>query len=49
MILVPLKQEQLEVPTMDFPADYTNSVLLHRNVVEGLNETIKVSLLPPPL
>lgn len=49
MILVPLKQEQVEVSTTDFPADYTDSVLLHRSVVEDLNETIRVSYLPPPL
>lgn len=43
MILVPLKQEQVEVFTADFPADYTDSILLHRGVVEDLNETIRVS------
>lgn len=42
MILVPLKQEQVEVPTADFPADYSDSVLLHRSVVERLNDTIRV-------
>lgn len=49
MILVPLKQEQVEVSTTHFPADYTDSVLLHRSVVEDLNETIRVSYLPPAL
>lgn len=43
MILVPLKQEQVEVSTADFPADYSDSVLLHRSVVERLNDTIRVS------
>lgn len=47
MILVPLKQEQVEVSTADFPTDFTDSVLLHRNVVEDLNETIRVGYLPP--
>uniref|UniRef100_H3D719 Cilia- and flagella-associated protein 43 n=1 Tax=Tetraodon nigroviridis TaxID=99883 RepID=H3D719_TETNG len=41
MILLPLKQEQVEVSTADFPADYTDSILLHRSVVEDLNETIR--------
>lgn len=49
MILVPLKQEQVEVPTTDYPADFTDSILLHRSVVEDLNDTIRVSDSPPPL
>lgn len=49
MVLVPLKQEQVEVSTTDFPADYADSILLHGSVVEELNETIRVSYLPPPL
>lgn len=48
MILVPLKQEQVEVPTTDFPADYTDSILLHRSGVEDLNETITVGYFPHP-
>lgn len=49
MILVPLKQEQVEVPATDYPADFTDSILLHRSVVEDLNDTIRVSDSPPPL
>lgn len=48
MILVPLKQEQVEVSTADFPADYSDSVLLDRSVVERLNSTIRVGYRPPP-
>ncbi|XP_029690934.1 cilia- and flagella-associated protein 43 isoform X1 [Takifugu rubripes] len=43
VILVPLKQEQVEVSTADFPADYSDSVLLDRSVVERLNDTIRTS------
>ena len=44
MVQVLLKQGQLEVPTTDLTADYTDSVLLHRSVVEDLNRIIRVSL-----
>lgn len=44
MVQVLLKQGQVEVPTADLTADYTDSVLLHRSVVEDLNRTIRVSL-----
>lgn len=39
-----LKQGQLEVSTTDLTPDYTDSVLLHRSVVEDLNNSIRVSL-----
>ncbi|XP_030297865.1 cilia- and flagella-associated protein 43 isoform X2 [Sparus aurata] len=36
-----LKQGQLEVSTTDLTPDYTDSVLLHRSVVEDLNNSIR--------
>nr|XP_039264137.1 cilia- and flagella-associated protein 43-like [Styela clava] len=36
-----LKQGQVEVETGDFIADYDNSILIHRPVVEDLNATIR--------
>ncbi|XP_039994475.1 cilia- and flagella-associated protein 43 [Xiphias gladius] len=42
MVQVLLKQGQVEVPTADLTADYTDSVLLHRSVVEDLNRTIRM-------
>lgn len=44
MVQVLLKQGQVEVSTTDLTADYTDSVLHHRSVVEDLNRTIRVSL-----
>nr|XP_046257140.1 cilia- and flagella-associated protein 43 isoform X2 [Scatophagus argus] len=41
MVQVLLKQGQVEVPTTDLTADYTDSVLHHRSVVEELNTTIR--------
>ncbi|XP_023282389.1 cilia- and flagella-associated protein 43 [Seriola lalandi dorsalis] len=42
MAQVLLKQGQVEVSTTDLTADYTDSVLLHRIVVEDLNKTIRM-------
>ncbi|XP_054455755.1 cilia- and flagella-associated protein 43 [Anoplopoma fimbria] len=41
MVQVLLKQGQVEVSTTDLTADYTDSVLSHRIVVENLNRTIR--------
>ncbi|XP_076599514.1 cilia- and flagella-associated protein 43 [Chaetodon auriga] len=41
MVQVLLKQGQVEVSTTDLTADYTDSVLLHRSVVEDHNRTIR--------
>ncbi|XP_037639094.1 cilia- and flagella-associated protein 43 isoform X1 [Sebastes umbrosus] len=41
MVQVLLKQDQVEVFTTDLTADYTDSVLVHRSVVENLNGTIR--------
>lgn len=43
MVQVILKQGQVEVGTTDLGPDYTSAVLIHRNVVEELNGTIRVS------
>ena len=37
-----LKQGQVEVDAGSFIHDYKDSALIHRNVVEDLNTTIKV-------
>ncbi|XP_071336498.1 cilia- and flagella-associated protein 43 isoform X2 [Trachinotus anak] len=42
MVQVLLKQGQVEISTTDLTADYTDSVLLHRSVVEDLNRTIRM-------
>jgi len=39
-----LKQGQVEVDAGSFIHDYKDSALIHRNVVEDLNHTIKVSI-----
>ncbi|KAM7385486.1 hypothetical protein PAMP_001568 [Pampus punctatissimus] len=41
MVQVLLKQGQVEVSRTDFTPDYSDSVLLHRTVVEDLNRTIR--------
>ncbi|XP_045926905.1 cilia- and flagella-associated protein 43 isoform X2 [Micropterus dolomieu] len=41
MVQVLLKQGQVEVSTAHLTADYTDSVLHHRNVVEDLNRAIR--------
>nr|XP_015203067.1 PREDICTED: cilia- and flagella-associated protein 43 [Lepisosteus oculatus] len=41
MVQFLIKQGQVEVETGNFIADYSDSVLLHRSVVEDLNGTIK--------
>ncbi|XP_070772213.1 cilia- and flagella-associated protein 43 [Enoplosus armatus] len=41
MVQVLLKQGQVEVSTTDLTADYTDSVLHHRSVVEDLNRAIR--------
>ncbi|XP_073337399.1 cilia- and flagella-associated protein 43 [Pagrus major] len=41
MVQVLLKQGQVEVSTTDLTPDYTDSVLLHRSVVEDLNSSIR--------
>lgn len=38
-----LKQGQIEVETGDFIPDYSESILIHRGVVEDLNGSIRVS------
>ena len=38
-----LKQGQVEVPCGQFIPDYSDSILIHRGVVEDLNGTIRVS------
>lgn len=42
MVQILIKQGLVELETEDFNADYSDSVLIHRNVVEDLNATIKV-------
>ncbi|KAK2824393.1 hypothetical protein Q5P01_021568 [Channa striata] len=42
MVQVLLKQGQVEVSSTDLTPDYTDSVLLHRTVVEDLNKTIRM-------
>ncbi|XP_018552334.1 LOW QUALITY PROTEIN: cilia- and flagella-associated protein 43 [Lates calcarifer] len=42
MVQVLLKQGQVEVSTRGMTADYTDSLLLHRSVVEDLNRTIRM-------
>ncbi|KAM7408596.1 hypothetical protein PAMA_002353 [Pampus argenteus] len=44
MVQVLLKQGQVEVSHTDFTPDYSDSLLLHRTVVEDLNRTIRVGL-----
>lgn len=44
MVQVLLKQGQVEVSTTDLTADYSDSVLLHRSLVEDLNRNIRVRL-----
>lgn len=39
-----LKQGQVETDTSTFIADYKNSALIHRSVVEELNTNIKVRM-----
>ncbi|KAK1791764.1 hypothetical protein P4O66_013741 [Electrophorus voltai] len=41
MVQILIKQGQVEVETGEFIADYSDSLLLHRSVVEDLNSTIK--------
>ncbi|XP_072534295.1 cilia- and flagella-associated protein 43 isoform X2 [Salminus brasiliensis] len=41
MVQILIKQGQVEVETGDFIADYSDSLLLHRSVVEELNSTIR--------
>ncbi|XP_035519235.1 cilia- and flagella-associated protein 43 [Morone saxatilis] len=41
MVQVILKQGQVELSTTDLTADYTDSVLTHRSVVEDFNRTIR--------
>ncbi|XP_010742471.3 cilia- and flagella-associated protein 43 isoform X1 [Larimichthys crocea] len=41
MVQVLLKQGQVEVSTTDLTADYSDSVLLHRSLVEDLNRNIR--------
>ena len=38
-----LRQGQVEVKSFDYIPDYTDSLLIHRSVVEDLNSTILVS------
>ncbi|XP_068597731.1 cilia- and flagella-associated protein 43 [Brachionichthys hirsutus] len=40
MVQVLLKQDQVEVPPTDLTVDFSDSVLLHRKVVEDLNSSI---------
>ncbi|XP_041921632.1 cilia- and flagella-associated protein 43 isoform X2 [Alosa sapidissima] len=42
MVQILIKQGQVEVEAGDFVADYSDSLLLHRNVVEDLNATIRM-------
>ncbi|XP_029926952.1 cilia- and flagella-associated protein 43 [Myripristis murdjan] len=42
MVQVLMKQGQVELTPTDLTADYSDSVLHHRSVVEGLNHTIKM-------
>ncbi|XP_066535952.1 cilia- and flagella-associated protein 43 [Hoplias malabaricus] len=41
MVQILIKQGQVEVESGDFVADYSDSQLLHRSVVEDLNNTIR--------
>ncbi|XP_041065246.1 cilia- and flagella-associated protein 43 [Carcharodon carcharias] len=41
MVQLVLKQGQVEVLSSDFIPDYSNSILLHKGVVEDLNSTIQ--------
>ncbi|XP_023698358.2 cilia- and flagella-associated protein 43 isoform X1 [Paramormyrops kingsleyae] len=41
MVQILIKQGLVELETEDFNTDYSDSVLIHRNVVEDLNATIK--------
>uniref|UniRef100_UPI00398E96F4 cilia- and flagella-associated protein 43 isoform X2 n=1 Tax=Pristiophorus japonicus TaxID=55135 RepID=UPI00398E96F4 len=41
MVQLVLKQGQVEVVSSDFIPDYSNSILLHKGVVEDLNSTIQ--------
>uniref|UniRef100_A0AAY5EAX4 Uncharacterized protein n=1 Tax=Electrophorus electricus TaxID=8005 RepID=A0AAY5EAX4_ELEEL len=49
MVQILIKQGQVEVETGEFIADYSDSLLLHRSVVEDLNSTIKLKPLPQAL
>ncbi|XP_078080444.1 cilia- and flagella-associated protein 43 [Mustelus asterias] len=42
MVQLVLKQGQVEVVSSDFIPDYSNSILLHKGVVEDLNSTIQL-------
>ncbi|GCB74864.1 hypothetical protein scyTo_0020275, partial [Scyliorhinus torazame] len=42
MVQLVLKQGQVEVQSSDFTPDYSNSILLHKGVVEDLNSTIQL-------
>ncbi|KAL2083728.1 hypothetical protein ACEWY4_021501 [Coilia grayii] len=42
MVQILIKQGQVEVEAGDFVADYSDSLLLHRSVVEDLNGTIRM-------
>ncbi|XP_078421122.1 cilia- and flagella-associated protein 43 isoform X2 [Cetorhinus maximus] len=42
MVQLVLKQGQVEVLSSDFIPDYSNSILLHKGVVEDLNSTIQL-------
>ena len=42
MVQFLIKQGQVEVEVGDLVADYSDSLLLHRSVVEELNGTIRV-------
>lgn len=42
MVQILIKQGQVEVENGDFIADYSDSLLLHKSVVEDLNGTIRV-------
>ncbi|KAJ8013989.1 hypothetical protein DPEC_G00035570 [Dallia pectoralis] len=41
MVQILIKQGQVEVESGDFIADYSDSLLIHRSVVEDLNKTIR--------
>lgn len=47
MVQILIKQGQVEVEPGDFIADYSDSLLLPRNVVEDLNGTIRVRHFTP--
>lgn len=42
MVQLVLKQGQVEVMSDDFISEYNTSILLHKAVVEDLNNTIQV-------